>query len=97
MDYIFPQKLFPVYFNSGPPSSTFRHNVGGWGSYGQVLEVNVAQHEVSCDNEIDASNALSSSLCSTYYDMDDRRPESLVFKITFTLKIICYFTGVCFK
>ncbi|XP_029548298.1 TATA box-binding protein-associated factor, RNA polymerase I, subunit C [Salmo trutta] len=45
MDYIFPQKLFPVYFNSGPPSSTFRHNVGGWGSYGQVLEVNVAQHE----------------------------------------------------
>ncbi|XP_038845482.1 TATA box-binding protein-associated factor RNA polymerase I subunit C isoform X2 [Salvelinus namaycush] len=45
MDYNFPQKLFPVYFNSGPPSSTFRHNVGGWGSYGQVLEVNVALHE----------------------------------------------------
>uniref|UniRef100_A0A4W5KY50 Wu:fj64h06 n=1 Tax=Hucho hucho TaxID=62062 RepID=A0A4W5KY50_9TELE len=45
MDYIFPAKLFPVYFNSGPPSSTFRHNVGGWGSYGQVLEVNVALHE----------------------------------------------------
>ncbi|KAK6322873.1 hypothetical protein J4Q44_G00076650 [Coregonus suidteri] len=45
MDYTFPQKLFPVYFNSGPPSSTFRHNVGGWGSYGQVLEVNVAPHE----------------------------------------------------
>ncbi|XP_042182367.1 TATA box-binding protein-associated factor, RNA polymerase I, subunit C [Oncorhynchus tshawytscha] len=45
MDYIFPRKLFPVYFNSGPPSSTFRHNVGGWGSYGQVLDVNVPLHE----------------------------------------------------
>ncbi|XP_010891903.2 TATA box-binding protein-associated factor RNA polymerase I subunit C isoform X1 [Esox lucius] len=45
MDYKFPHTLFPVYFNSGPPTSKFQHNVGGWGSYGQVFEVNTVRHE----------------------------------------------------
>ncbi|KAJ8007403.1 hypothetical protein DPEC_G00117140 [Dallia pectoralis] len=44
MDYKFPHTLFPGFFNSGPPSSQFKHNVGGWGSYGRVFEVNPTRH-----------------------------------------------------
>lgn len=36
MDHLFPQQLFPSFYNTGPPESVQKHNVGGWGSYDRV-------------------------------------------------------------
>ncbi|GAA6076963.1 TATA box-binding protein-associated factor, RNA polymerase I, subunit C, partial [Tachysurus ichikawai] len=38
MDYKFPNQLFPYYYLNGPPSLDSKHDYGGWGAYGQVLE-----------------------------------------------------------
>ncbi|XP_061654883.1 TATA box-binding protein-associated factor RNA polymerase I subunit C isoform X2 [Phyllopteryx taeniolatus] len=36
MDYHFPQKLFPTFYNCGPPDVTRKHCAGNWGSYDHV-------------------------------------------------------------
>ncbi|XP_036385054.1 TATA box-binding protein-associated factor RNA polymerase I subunit C [Megalops cyprinoides] len=36
----FPHQLFPSFYNTGPPNAKAAIDVGGWGQYGQVLEVN---------------------------------------------------------
>ncbi|XP_061657428.1 uncharacterized protein taf1c isoform X2 [Syngnathoides biaculeatus] len=36
MDYHFPRKLFPSFYNCGPPELKLKHCAGNWGSYDRV-------------------------------------------------------------
>ncbi|KAG7477123.1 hypothetical protein MATL_G00090790 [Megalops atlanticus] len=36
----FPHQLFPSFYNTGPPNAKSAIDVGGWGLYGQVFEIN---------------------------------------------------------
>ncbi|KAB5549128.1 hypothetical protein PHYPO_G00063750 [Pangasianodon hypophthalmus] len=51
MDYKFPAQLFPHFYLNSLPNLDSKHDYGGWGSYGQLLETTRAPFQSGVEGE----------------------------------------------